>query len=140
VLGTEFLVTEGKNNLRVLVVEGSVSLSSAKDRIVLEAGQEGLWQIRKSTLRINANPEMNRLSWITNKLEFDNTPLSRVINQINRHFESNVRLSNRELEKCTLTGTFKDQSLNEILESISTVLDLSVHKKQNQIILKGKGC
>lgn len=140
VLGTTFNVKNGKNNLRVLVTSGKVKLSTSDKYIDLVKGQEG-W-INKNNLEIYSEPEadLNKIAWKTKTFKFENHKLSEALDVLEQYYHVKIECTDKELEKCTITGIFQDQPLKEILSSFAEVLNLKVKYKKDIILIKGEGC
>ena len=73
-------------------------------------------------------------------INFDETPLSDVIRQLERQFNIHIQLSDKTLSKCLLTADFNNQPLPVILESMCASLDVTYTFSGDTLILKGVGC
>lgn len=142
VVGTSFSVNAPTDDsIRVTVLTGKVTLSKRGkpgELLTLTPGEQGIY--RNNKLTEAPNQDANFLTWKTGVLTFQNTPLSGVIQDLNRYYNRNVEIAGKSLENCRLTSTFQQQSLNEVLSEIQLVLPIQVQQKNNRIILTGEGC
>jgi len=68
--------------------------------------------------------DLNFLSWRTQTLEFESTPLTEVVEQLGRHYRKDIMIVGRGLDTLALTGIYKNQSLADVLEEIEIVLEI----------------
>ena len=139
VVGTSFSVNSNTNRIVVTVVTGKVMLYEDRhSAIAMVAGEQGIYGDRILEKRINT--DLNFLSWKTNILTFQNTPLTKVVDDLNRHYGRKIRIASDTLEHCTLTSTFQDQTLEDILQELQVLFSIELDRSGDTIILKGKGC
>jgi len=145
VLGTSFNVNAYKQNaaVEISVESGLVALSAKKDphsQIIIKTGSGGVYHKSQKDLKLIPSFEPNTISWKTRKLFFDDTPLKEVTDLINSVYDVNIVIMNRELASCPITVTFRDQSIEAILNVLETTLDLQVTRTGDEIRLDGQGC
>lgn len=145
VLGTSFNVRAYANETaaEVAVLTGKVAVdlnnNSAKKGVLLVAGEKVILDNKHQELtKLTANTE-NSVSWQTQKLNFANTTIADVINNLEHHFDVDIQAANNILN-CHFTGKFTQPKLEEVLQTIAFSLDLQVNKKSGIIQLSGKGC
>ncbi|TRX60028.1 DUF4974 domain-containing protein [Fulvivirga sp. M361] len=143
VVGTSFNVNStGPGQVVVTVVTGKVLLyGQIKDTasVALTAGEQGKFDLQHGLTKVS-NEDINFLSWKTGELVFHNTGLPKVVADLNRHYGKVIQLASPALESCTLTSTFREQPLEEILRELQMVLPVQIKKKENMIVLSGEGC
>ncbi|MEM1136096.1 MAG: DUF4974 domain-containing protein, partial [Bacteroidota bacterium] len=86
------------------------------------------------------NPDPDQSFWRDQKLVFKGTPLSNVIESLNRNYQANITLQNEIAATCKLSATFEKEQLANIIDVIATTFNLEISNENNAIILKGKGC
>jgi transmembrane sensor len=139
VVGTSFNINTRTNSIIVTVVAGKVLLYKNKgDAIAMTAGDQGVYSDKG--LQKMINDDLNFLSWKTNALTFQNTSLAKVVDDLNRHYGNRIQIASKMLEGCTLTSTFIDQTLEEILKELTVVLSIELERNDGKVILRGKGC
>ena len=66
--------------------------------------------------------------------------MSEVVRIINEIYQSNLVLSNSNLEDCPVTTNFDNQSLQTILKVLSSTLDLTISDEGERVLISGEGC
>ena len=143
VVGTSFNVNYSVQDIVIVTVAtGKVFLYDEEDKahkITMTAGKEGKF-IKGVGLSETISRDVNFLSWKTGELIFDNTFLARVAKDLERHYGIPVKLDSGELNSCTLTSTFRQQSLDEVLSEMKLVLPIQVQRKDKMVIITGERC
>jgi transmembrane sensor len=123
VLGTRFELVSDAESMRVRVVEGRVALSTSANRIEVGAGQE-------SGVRNGAVAQLTSVpttipvaSWTGTFLAFQATPLVEVGREIERVYKTTVAISDSSLARETITATFTDRPLAEVVNVVCSVLN-----------------
>ncbi|MFN8345221.1 MAG: FecR family protein [Spirosomataceae bacterium] len=150
VLGTKFNVKALPKQaiFQVSVVSGSVAVRSMTEKgntnsetIILKPQQKVLFEVATNHLTaMETNTETKKEIFEPISINFDETPISQVINQLERQFNIHIQLSDKAISKCQLTADFNNQSLPVILEILCTSLDVSYTLSGDTLILKGVGC
>ncbi|OFX47870.1 MAG: hypothetical protein A2046_02835 [Bacteroidetes bacterium GWA2_30_7] len=145
VLGTSFYVKTNTecNKTEVIVKTGRVAVYETKNKeskVILEPGQKTEFSVTESSHQIIENNDVNFLSWKTMNLSFDNSPLSKVIDDINKTFHSDLKVTNPDVNNCLITVSFENQNLESVIKILKSTLNLEVKKTKNTIEISGKGC
>lgn len=142
VLGTTFNLEANSelSGITVTVVTGKVVLSDSADtgnRIVLEPGDQGIFNPSSGSLMKRKNDDTNFLAWKTDVLIFDRTPLDQVCNTLTRYYNKQFILDGDEVLKGrSLTATYDNKGLDEILEILQITLDISYRYNGNRIVIR----
>ena len=124
VLGTKFNVRawDIESNTEVAVSDGCVTLSSKDSknkRIVITKGMSSRIDA-DGNLSEPVNTELNKvLGWMDNKYFFTDTPLKEILYHLQRLYNVKIEMNNAELENELLTLHIENDSLNEIIKTIS---------------------
>ena len=142
VLGTSFYVDSRMNQseIQVIVESGTVAVRNAAAEVVLQANQKAVFDKNTGTLVQGPNEDINYLSLKTDTLIFDNTRLEEVAFVLNRHFDKAIIIETSQLKNCVLTATFRNKSLESIIEVIQKSLKIKVRQTPNKIIFSGTSC
>ena len=125
VKGTKFNVKARDNKTGVTVTEGAVLLKSSNQantaQVLLHAGESSVCE--------NNNPPeksviTNQIPWLNNTLYFENATLKEISGELTRRFNTEIRISDSEIESMKLTGEFRQQNIDEILKTICLSLNL----------------
>jgi len=138
VLGTSFNLKCDKNgNVQIIVKSGEVEFYNSfglKKKKTFEAGDKGNYLSSGRTIVQERNKNSNYLAWKTGILNFSDTPIGEVCKILSDHYKIRVE-STIEDSGISLTGTFENEDLEEILSTISITLDLAVSRSENVIVL-----
>lgn len=121
VLGTEFNVRSYGNSgkVEVAVLEGRVLLENT----VLAAGELGSIEMANAHVVTLAQDLSRYTEWMRGNISFDDTPLPLVALQLERQFDVDIKIENKELAYQKVSGTLKSPSLSDALEYLSLMLN-----------------
>lgn len=142
-LGTKFNVTAyDSSNIEVAVQEGLVSMGNVekgelqKEIVELTPGKLG---VLKSVGGLTVSDIRNMdqyVGWTQGKLAFRGTPFPQVIKRLERWFDIDckVEASSADLTKRTLTATYNNMPMSEVLKVFSISMDVSYTRLGRTII------
>ncbi|ULQ57187.1 FecR domain-containing protein [Flavihumibacter rivuli] len=136
VVGTSFNIREMKGQTEVIVETGIVEVSRGNERYRLVAGEKLL--VQQDGVGQKKEKVDNQLYnyYRTKTFVCDNTPLWKLVATLNEAYEVNIEVASPAKASLPLTTTFRDESLDQVLEVIAQTLDLKIEKANNKIILK----
>jgi len=145
VLGTSFNLktTVQEDSVEVIVVSGSISFYSERnpdEEVVLEPGMAGFYFRDTDAILARSNLNKNFLAWKENKLVFVDSPIHEVVEILSNRYNTKISIASLELIDCTVTGTFEADTLQEVLDSLSSALNIQYSLKEDKVILIGNGC
>jgi ferric-dicitrate binding protein FerR (iron transport regulator) len=127
VLGTSFQINQQETSIRVHVATGKVDFIAGegdkKESVVLTADMSASYSMETKELRALTEEDANYLSWKTGLLQFRNTPLETVIEDLSDYYQVGVR-SRSMIRGEKLTATFNRLPLEEVLLIINQTLDV----------------
>lgn len=123
VLGTRFEVSVLETDLRVVVVEGRVALTAADATVEIGAGEMSHVVAGTAPSLERADGVEPELEWIKGFLVFQDTPLREVAREIERQYGVRVELPDDGLAERTVTASFTDRSVEEVLMVVCRVAD-----------------
>ncbi len=145
VLGTAFNVRaySDEDKVEVTVEHGKVAVfheENPDDRVILVKGKKAV--LRKSTGEIisGENDDINFRAWQTRRIIFEDTPMSEVARIVGEVYHVDISLASDGLSACSVTTIFDNQSLETVLNVLSSTLNLKIDKKGSVIIITGSGC
>lgn len=136
VLGTSFNIKEDtlQGNVSIIVNTGKVAFYSKNGdkSVLLIAGDRAGYDNRE--LVKDQNTDLNYLAWKTHILTFKDTPLDEVCRVLSDYYKLPVftGLQNPDL---VLTGTFENESIENILSTIELTLDVDIRQTDNSFEL-----
>lgn len=147
VLGTSFNVKAYPGaDIEVSVEQGTVRLFTVQTAtndtlsVSLGAGERGILRIGSEQPELLESSSPDRLYWLDKTLEFRQTELSGVFNILTDHFGIHIHYDDPSILQCRLSATFRDESLETIMEVIATSFGLGVTNEGTAWYFHGKGC
>jgi transmembrane sensor len=143
VLGTEFNVFARKRATKVGLYKGKVkvlygpsaqqekSMTMAPGDLITLDESRGKLAVRKVL-----HPE-NFAAWRQGRFIFENTPLTEIKSILQENYGLQVALNGPGLAEKTVSGSFKANSVNELLQALSETLDINVIRQDNHVDLTG---
>jgi ferric-dicitrate binding protein FerR (iron transport regulator) len=137
VLGTSFNVKQvkGSPQVEVYVKTGQVnmSLEESEQSVILNAEEFGL---AIDTKLSHSELEMpNYISWKTKEFKFVDTRLTDVLKELEESYHVSISSDNLDLSQRRITTSYSGQSIDAILETISTAFGLSVSHENDVYLL-----
>lgn len=141
VLGTEFNVKgwEEDEKTEVVVREGKVSVNSNKpelsdqSEVILTKGYK-TELIRGEAPKPAAQVENKYyLLWTSGGMHFDNIPIQKVFNDIERRFDVNISTEREEILNVPFTSTFQYAELDEVLSVIAASLGTGFARNEREV-------
>jgi transmembrane sensor len=142
-IGTEFNLKAypDKDTIEIIVTKGEVQFYTLLDSgLNLQAGEKAIYSKRNKQFYRIEKPDTNALAYKTKVFSFNNTDLLTVVNLLNDVYNSKIKLANEKLFACRLTANFKEDNASIIAEVIAETMGLTLTRKDDEIVLDGKGC
>ncbi|WP_455917244.1 FecR family protein [Pseudomonas cerasi] len=133
VTGTQFNVWKYEDQVRVMLLEGSVQISSdaVHGSVPLTPGMQASYHTGDATPQIAAiSPNDAALAWRQGKLVLDNLALADALPLINRYLNKPVMLADTTTGTIRIGGIYNINEVNNLVPSLPKVLP--VYLTQNQ--------
>jgi transmembrane sensor len=144
VLGTSFNIRaypdERENEVFVVTGKVSMKLREKEYGIVLSPGMKGILKKDDNTLASTAVEDSNAIAWKSKELIFKGTRLDEVTKSLEDYFNITITVKNPDLLKCRFTSSFRDPTLEEVIDALSIALNLNIIQQNKRIVIDGKGC
>jgi transmembrane sensor len=145
VLGTSFYVNtkNSTGNMEVILSSGKVAIyydDQPSVQVQLEPGEKAEIMNEKEKISKSSNDDDNFLSWKTKIFVFNDDPMGKIIQALNKVYHSNIKFSKSEISNCRITATFDNQSLESILNVLKSTVNLTIIKNGSEIEISGDGC
>lgn len=123
VLGTKFdvIAYPGDDKIQVVLESGSVQLIRIGDdsfNYKLKPGEMAHYNMKLNEVAIKKVNTAGFTSWKEGYLIFNDVPMDEVIERLERKFDVEIIVKNKEVYKSIFNANFKDENLTEILEYI----------------------
>ena len=119
VLGTKFNVNNRRGNTEVVLDEGSVKLTSPTENtrpIIMKPGDYVLLAVSDTTFKKKVVRPEKYNAWQSNKLIFEDTPLSVVAEKIEDYYGVTIKIQNQDLAWREVTGTLPNNDLGVVFK------------------------
>jgi transmembrane sensor len=136
VVGTSFNIKEQPDSTEVIVETGIVQVIHRTDTVELKAGE---------SIAIAVNGQPGTKQKVADKLynyyrskEFvcEETPLWKLVEVVNEAYNTNIIIGNDAIRHLPISTTFNNESLDQVLNVISLTFNITVIKKDDQVILQ----
>ena len=138
VLGTEFLVVAYPHSgeQSVLLVKGSVQVTPEKGKsVIMVPNQKFIYNKTTASAHVAENVNvLPAIAWKENLLIMDSQSLAEVLKTIESHYGIAFSYNWKEMESIHISGKLDiSVSLNEVLENISRIAQVTITKEQRTI-------
>jgi transmembrane sensor len=136
VVGTSFNVKTINGNTEVVVETGIVRVTKGDKAIELKA-TEKLLAKPADTVLVKEEVTDHLYNYYRSK-EFacDSTPLWKLVDVLNEAYNANIVIGRKELRNLSITTTFNNESLDQVLDVVSLTFSIKVTKDGDKIILQ----
>ena len=139
VLGTNFTVFARKRGSRVALNKGRVRLSyqegNTSREVVMKPGELATFDnANRMALNPIKHPEV-RPAWSEKRFVFDETPLREVAYMLEESYGLSVEIKDPELAERVLIGSLRAENSDQLLQSISVLLDINVIRQGDRVQL-----
>ncbi|MGL5620740.1 MAG: FecR family protein [Tannerellaceae bacterium] len=127
VLGTAFEVDYEAEETSVYVTSGKVSFTpiSNDTGVILTQGMGAVLKKNQATPQLIEAPSPNRIAWKTGFFEFDNTPISDVLDQLSSYYQTHLTTNSTNKR---LNGRFDADQKGVIINMIERVLQIEINE------------
>ncbi|MCK5278426.1 MAG: DUF4974 domain-containing protein, partial [Cyclobacteriaceae bacterium] len=124
------------------VEEGLVQLSNPdlSQSTQLRVGEKGIYIKETNEVKKETDIDSESLYWLNKTLLFRDTNLSIVFETLERLYTIKIQVENQRILNCQLTAKFSNESIDHIIDHISTIFDLEIVKDDKNILINGDGC
>lgn len=146
VLGTSFNVEAypGEEEIKVTVATGKVKVSHGPGRAeasILTPGQQVRYHTITKAVEKREVSLASFLDWREGIIRFDDIPLKKALKILERWFDTEIWLENPALGECYIKSTYRQESLENILESMKFINALEYEfQDEKTVLIKGKEC
>ncbi|TDB67329.1 FecR family protein [Arundinibacter roseus] len=142
VLGTEFTMYARKHNSKVVLKEGKVQVryqeANSKKEVMMKPG-DLVTLDRQNRMELKTTDQAQKYSeWEEKRFVFEETTLEEVAYLLQENYGLEVEIIGRKLSERVLMGSFKANNADELLLSISILLDINVVRQGNYVQLSDK--
>ena len=109
---------------------------SARDENVIHKNEESGATFQVHSIRPNPlNQHISELSWMEGELAFNDIPFAELAYDLERRYRTNIEFRDEKLKDYHLTGVFKEESLNEILQALKVTTPFKYTISEDKVII-----
>ena len=140
VLGTTFNACNypSLNKAEVIPRSGSVQVSDngRNEYVILKPNQKFTWN--EGTAEISSVNAMNCCRWFEHRLVFDNVKLKDILENLSHKYQTEISLNVGNLADKHMSMTIRDESVEDILDILTTLLPIRWRYQGAEIIIENK--
>lgn len=140
VLGTQFNIVSYGNLVETTLLEGSIKLTT-KNRnpqtIVLVPNQKAIYSTTTGKLDVQETTTYFETAWTHGELVFRSVDFMDIITKLEQRYGLEIELEGGQYDKALFTGSFKENSVFDVLKKLNIHYDFSYKTAgYNKIIIK----
>lgn len=139
VTGTIFEIRKSREEIRISLFEGSVHLQNTQDLSsnvnIMRPGERVIIHLADNSMSRSHFDIASRPSWIDNRLDYQNAPLSEIVQDINRYRKIPVRLSGSEIGNIKVTASIKTNQTESFIAGLETTHKVNVIDAGSSVVL-----
>jgi transmembrane sensor len=147
VIGTSFNVRSYPDEATEVTVKSGVvkvtqlnKVEDVNEPVVLKKGDKVAIDTINFANAAQVNDNPNYLSWKTESYAFDSVSINKVMETLQRGFDTTIVVKNPDFNDCMLVAKFDSLYLNEIFWILQRTYNISVKRSNDTIYIDGKGC
>lgn len=135
VVGTSFNVKSDDEMTEVIVETGIVEVRKKADMVKLLPNEKAIVKKGSAPIKQSNNDDLYNY-YRTKEFVCKDTPLWRLVDVLSEAYGANIVFGNDQLRDLRINTTFKNESLDNILDIISQTMNVRVEKTETRIIIK----
>ena len=124
--------------IEVVLEQGKIEFSVPGQASAIEMKPGERLVLSEGTIKINETEAAKYGAWKEGRLVFRGDPMIEVARRIQRWYNVEVELVDKELENYSIRGTFQDDSLEEVLQYLSMTSPISYQIKKRKMLADGE--
>jgi ferric-dicitrate binding protein FerR (iron transport regulator) len=133
--GSDFVRVTVNTGIVLVYPSGTPAQEAEKTGTLLSAGEMATYSPESGRILRGVNDDLNVLSWKTGILTFRESRLADVLKALENKYQTRFVVDNPELLNQRLTARFETESLENVLETLSLIFNVSCENKGQQVIL-----
>lgn len=142
VLGTSFNLKTNPTTkeTEIVLVTGKVQFTSKNNKKTLVPGDKIIAKSDGELVK-ETNQDPNFSTWKSGVLKFEETSLDKMAQDIEQFYNVKIVFENPQFGNCTLTSVFDNETIEDVLETLVVLFDITYEKiDASRILIKGGNC
>lgn len=141
VIGTSFNVLVTPETTAITLVEGKVNVSlPAGQTVALVPNEQALISQESKNITTQQVDVEKYIEWKSNTLRFDNTSVREAFATMENWYNVEIDVKDPTLLDCVITSKYKNESLENVLNSFTFMLKMDFKLDGNHVTVSGQGC
>lgn len=141
VLGTSFLIRNQPDQPKIVAVKtGLVKVQDEKKQVFMLEATKGLTYQKGEGSLSTINADASLFGWIEERLVFDQTNMKTMVQVLEEWYGVSIQHNITDTLTCKISGTYKEQSLENLLKIIQYSIPLSYKIDGKNLILNFNNC
>jgi transmembrane sensor len=139
VLGTKFNLNAypDEKYVEVVLEEGKIEFSVSGQSTAIEMKPDERLVFKDGAINIDKTDAAKYAAWKEGKLVFRGDPMAEVVRRIERWYNVDVDLVDKELEKYVIRGTFQDDSMEEVFQYLKMTSPIRYRIEDRKMLADG---
>ncbi len=142
VLGTEFTMYARQHNSKVVLSKGKVQVryqqENTRKEVTMKPGDLVTFDRQNNVQLRTTRQAASYSAWEEQRFVFEETTLEEVAYLLQENYGLQVEIQGQALAERVLMGSFRARNLDELLLTISELLDISVIRQKNRVQMADK--
>ncbi len=146
VLGTSFNVNTFDEKVTVTLASGKVHIQNTNPAInysnlgILIPNQQFIYDKADNSIKVKEVDVTPFIAWTKKQLIFSEETILSVVKRLEKWYGVEITFETNDIKNCIFTGTFDNEPLRLVLESLHNVADINYTIKGKKVRLSGPGC
>ena len=134
--GTKFNVESSADaaESRVSLIEGSVSLETSSENILLKPGEIAIYNKKNSSLEIESGDVAFEKLWANDELFLSNKPLGEICHFLSKWYDVEINVDEELKDKYMYTFTLRNEPLEEIIRLMTRINPIAYSFNENNVL------
>ncbi len=143
-LGTAFNISsyEEDRTINTVLIEGSVGIYDKEktfnlnEATLLDPNHKAAWHREHHEIGIERVETEVYTAWMQRKLIFKHAPFNVLKKKLERFYNVNIQNKNRVLDESTFNASFNNETIDQVLQTLSSSTNIIYKIKGNEIIIE----
>lgn len=135
VLGTRFELATHDRDLRLIVVEGRVALSTENGRVEVRGGEQSGVRDQRTLMPTPVANADQMERWVGKFLVFQSTSVLDAAREVERMYGIRVVVADSVISRRTITATFTDQTVAQVIDVMCSVVSARCESKPGEVVM-----
>lgn len=135
--GTKFNVASGtgSSESKVSLIEGSVSLETASQKVLLKPGEIAVYDKKNGQLVVDTGDVALEKMWVDDELFISNKTLGEVCRILGKRYNVKIEVDDALKKKYRYTFTLRNETLEEVIQIMARINPIEYSFDENHVLI-----